>query len=184
MHLHATCSKTRMTRCYLGREALPGEVLEGETTEDIKESSNRRRWVAFVWMLTWYIPNIALVWCGRMKRLDVRQAWRGKAGAEHHYLVYLWLRHFHHRRSWDLICPTEHVFSVTELASHSAKNNPNNIFTAIRGEVFDLTNFIPFHQRIVSVVSSKSMQQYGGLDASNIFPVQVRYIVHVRYLLY
>ena len=36
----------------LGKEALPGDVMEGETTEDIKESSSRRRWVAFVWLLT------------------------------------------------------------------------------------------------------------------------------------
>ena len=62
----------------LGKEALPGEVMEGETTEDIKESSARRRWVAFVWLLTWWCPNIFLIWCGRMKRLDVRQAWREK----------------------------------------------------------------------------------------------------------
>jgi len=153
---------------------LPGEVLEGETTEDLKESSNRRRWVAFVWMLTWFIPNVFLIWCGRMKRMDVRQAWREKLALN----IIIWFicgcAVFIIAILGNLICPTEHVFTLSELQSHSAKNSPNNIFTAIRGEVFDLTNFIPYHQRIVSVVSSKSMQAYGGVDATNIFPVQVR----------
>ncbi|QRW01556.1 cytochrome b5 [Ceratobasidium sp. AG-Ba] len=37
------------------------------------------------------------------------------------------------------ICPTEHVFSSSELASHSVTNDPNNAYVAIRVEVFDLT---------------------------------------------
>lgn len=158
----------------LGKEALPGEVLEGETTEDIKETSTRRRWVAFVWILTWWVPNPFLRWFGRMKRLDVRQAWREKLAIN----IIIWFiclcAAFIIAVLGNLICPTEHVFNISELNSHSFANNPNNVYTAIRGEVFDLTNLVAYHQRVVGVVPAKSILQYGGTRADVIFPVQVR----------
>jgi chitin synthase len=163
----------------LGKEALPGDtlVLEGETTEDIKETSTRRRWVAFVWFLTWWVPNPFLRWFGRMKRLDVRQAWREKLAIN----IIIWFicgcTAFVIAVLGNLICPTEHVFSISELNSHSFANNANNVYTAIRGEVFDLTNLVALHQRTVSVVSSKSILQYGGTKADAIFPVQVCLVV-------
>lgn len=156
----------------LGKEALPGEILEGETTEQIKESSNRRRWVAFVWMLTWWCPNFLLTHVGRMKRLDVRQAWREKLALN----MLIWLSccgaAFVIAILGQLICPTEHVFSTSELQSHNKDSN-SGMYTAIRGEVFDLSSIIPFHQRAVSVVNTKLLENYAGEDASNLFPVQV-----------
>ncbi|KAF7973093.1 hypothetical protein HWV62_16302, partial [Athelia sp. TMB] len=62
----------------LDKEALPGEIQEGETTEVVKETSNRRKWVALCWALTFYVPNVLLKHIGRMKRIDVQQAWREK----------------------------------------------------------------------------------------------------------
>jgi chitin synthase len=38
-----------------------------------------------------------------------------------------------------VICPTEHIFSSLVLSSHFYSNSPNNVYTAICGEVFDLT---------------------------------------------
>jgi chitin synthase len=73
----------------------------------------------------------------------------------------------------DLICPTEHVFSTSELASHSVENSPNNVFVSIRGEVFDLTQVAETHNRIVPVVTKKSVLKYGGTSADDLFPVQV-----------
>ncbi|KAI6120169.1 glycosyltransferase family 2 protein [Pisolithus croceorrhizus] len=98
----------------------------------------RRRWVLLCWMLTWWIPSPFLKWFGRMKREDVRQAVEGK-----------------------------HVFSTSELASHSYQSNPNNVYTSIRGRM------AATHQRVVSVVPTKSVLQYGGMAADAIFPVQV-----------
>lgn len=72
-----------------------------------------------------------------------------------------------------LICPTEHVFSTSELQSHSSTNSPNNVYTSIRGEVFDLTEIAAQHQRVVNVVPEKSLLKYGGVAADDIFPVQV-----------
>ena len=40
------------------KEALAGEIQEGETTEVLKETSARRRWVALRWILgTWWVPR-------------------------------------------------------------------------------------------------------------------------------
>lgn len=155
------------------KETLPGEILEGETTEIVKESSARRRWVMLCWMLTWWIPSPFLKWFGRMKREDVRQAWREKLALN----MVIWLicacAVFVIAVLGLVICPTQHVFSTSELASHSYQNNPNNVYTSIRGEVFDLTAVAATHQRVVSVVSTKSVLQYGGMASDAIFPVQV-----------
>jgi chitin synthase len=67
------------------------------------------------------------------------------------------------------------VFSTSELASHSSEGNPNNVYVAIRGEVFDLTQVSQTHLRIVPVVPQKSMLTYGGTIADDLFPVQVNF---------
>ncbi|KAF8121855.1 hypothetical protein EV363DRAFT_1559012 [Boletus edulis] len=122
----------------IAKEALAGEIMENETTGVIKETSARRRWVLLCWLLTWWIPSIFLKWFGRMKREDVRQAWREKFALN----VIIWFicacAVFVIAVLGVVICPTEHVFSTSELASHSFSNSANNVYTAIRGEVFDL----------------------------------------------
>ena len=50
------------THCaLLEKEALAGEIQEGETTEMLKESSARCRWVALYWIRTWWCPSFC---CG------------------------------------------------------------------------------------------------------------------------
>ncbi|KAJ7473492.1 glycosyltransferase family 2 protein [Mycena latifolia] len=158
----------------LDKDALAGEIQEGETVEVLKESSARRRWVTLCWILTWWVPNPCLTYCGRMKRLDVRQAWREKLALN----LLIWFMcactAFVIVFLARLICPTEHVFSKSELASHSYTFSPNNVYTAVRGEVFDLNTITSLHSRIVSVVPAKTiLKTYGGGLADDIFPVQV-----------
>ncbi|KAJ7265999.1 glycosyltransferase family 2 protein [Mycena haematopus] len=157
----------------LAKDALAGEIQDGETTEVYKESSNRRRWTFLCRLLTWWIPDIALVYCGRMKRSDVRQAWREKLALN----LLIWFicacMAFVIVALGRLICPTEHVFSPNELASHSFAFSPNNVYTSVRGEVFDLNTITALHERTVSVVPSKTiLKTYGGTSADSIFPVQ------------
>ncbi|KZV99016.1 glycosyltransferase family 2 protein [Exidia glandulosa HHB12029] len=157
----------------LDKEALPGEVMEGEVTEEIHDTSARRRWLAVVWLLTWWLPTPFLTWFGRMKRLDVRQAWREKLAIN----IIIWFMCgctiFVIAVLGNLICPREYVFNADELSSHSVENNPNHVYTAIRGEVFDLTTIADMHQAIVPVVAKKPILKYGGQDISRLFPVQV-----------
>lgn len=59
----------------IAKEALAGEIMEGETTEAAKETLAHRRCVLVCWPLSWWMPSIYLGWFGRMKHEDVRQAW-------------------------------------------------------------------------------------------------------------
>lgn len=160
-------------RGMMNKEPLAGEIMEGETTEVLKESSARRRWVALCWILTWWIPNFVLSGVGRMKRIDIRQAWREKLAIN--LLIWficactIFVIVFLH----DIICPKEYVFSTNELASHNFNNDPGNVLVSIRGEVFDLTAIAERHYRTIGVIPTKSILQYGGKDANNLFPVQV-----------
>ncbi|KAF9235745.1 P-loop containing nucleoside triphosphate hydrolase protein [Melanogaster broomeanus] len=153
------------------KEALAGEIMENETTEVVKETSARRRWVTLCWMLTWWIPSPFLKWFGRMKREDVRQAWREKLALNMVTWFICGCAIFVIAILGMVICLAQHVFSTSELASHSYQNSPNNVYTSIRGEVFDLTQIAATHQRVVSVVPTKSVLQYGGTAADNLFPV-------------
>ncbi|OBZ76091.1 Chitin synthase 8 [Grifola frondosa] len=157
----------------LDKEALAGEIQEGEVAEVLKESSARRRWVALCWMLTFWCPTFLLRYVGRMKRIDIQQAWREKLALNMIIWFVCGCAVFVIAIISPIICPTEHVFNAAELASHSFNLNPNNVYTSIRGEVFDLTAIAETHERIVSVVPSKSILKYGGTSSDNIFPVQV-----------
>ena len=105
--------------------------------------------------------------------MDVRQAWREKLALN----LVIWFvcacAIFVIAVLGILICPTEHVFNTSELAAHSSTLSPNNVYTSIRGEVFDLTTLVATHERVVGVVPAKSILTYGGEAADGIFPVQV-----------
>jgi chitin synthase len=103
----------------IAREALAGEIMENETTEVVKETSARRRWVLLCWLLTWWIPSIFLKQFGRMKRQDIRQAWREKLALNFIIWFFCACAVFVIAILGLVICPTEHVFSTSELASHS-----------------------------------------------------------------
>ncbi|KAG8895612.1 hypothetical protein FRB99_000429, partial [Tulasnella sp. 403] len=156
------------------KEPLPGEVMEGEVAEEIKDTAARRRWVALCWMLTFWLPTPALTYIGRMKRMDIRQAWREKLAIN----IIIWFvcacATFVIVVLANLICPTQHVFNSSELAAHSTTGSfPNQLFTAVRGEVFDLTKLSDYHFARVPVVQKKTLQAYAGEDATALFPVQV-----------
>ncbi len=49
-----------------------------EEVDELPVSGSRKRWMALVWLLTFYIPDFLIRAVGRMKRKDVRTAWREK----------------------------------------------------------------------------------------------------------
>lgn len=61
----------------LDAAGVPQET-EGATVEEVASSRGRRFWVAMVWCLTFWCPSVCLKHLGRMKRPDVRMAWREK----------------------------------------------------------------------------------------------------------
>ncbi|OAD77723.1 glycosyltransferase family 2 protein, partial [Phycomyces blakesleeanus NRRL 1555(-)] len=147
-----------------------GETGNGSSPQEAEQVSVvRKRWVWFVWAMTWWVPSPCLQWCGRMKRADVRLAWREKLTLC--MIIFLmsgfiiWFLVFFGK----LVCPHQDVFSQSELQAHNTKKSA---YVAIHGEVFDLTKFAPHHWAS-DVISTQSVLAYAGTDVSDLFPVQV-----------
>ena len=122
------------------KEALDAKAAaEAETVEVVKVTPARRKWVALVWMLTWWVPSPFLNWFGGMKRPDIRQAWREKLAIN----LIIWFvcgcAIFVIAVLGNLICPTQYVFSQGEISQQSYNNNPDKEYVSIRGEVFDVS---------------------------------------------
>ncbi|KAI8375638.1 chitin synthase-domain-containing protein [Choanephora cucurbitarum] len=142
---------------------------DNATEENPKSmTAGRKRWLCFVWALTFWIPDFCLIKCGRMKRKDVRVAWREKVALCSLILLgcafIIWFLVFFA----DLICPSQKVYSENELTSH---NSDTDGYISIRGEVFKLSDFASHHYP--GVVSIGSVLQYVGKDVTSLFPVQV-----------
>lgn len=161
------------------KEPLAGEIQEGETAEVFKETSARRRWVVLCWILTFWVPGFLLSSLGRMKRPDVRQAWREKLAINMLIWFICGCAIFVIAILGDLICPKEHVYNQGELSTHSKDGNANSVFVAIRGEVFNLNTISEAHLRTVGVVPVDALMDYGGGEADNLFPVQVSDLVSI-----
>ncbi|TIB15854.1 hypothetical protein E3P92_01552 [Wallemia ichthyophaga] len=146
---------------------------DSETQEEVRESGVRKRWVAFCWLLTWYVPSPFLKWFGRMKRQDVRQAWREKLAIN----IIIWFvcacAIFVIAILGPVICPTQRVYSQNEISAHTHESQPDHTFVSIRGEVMDLTKMHDAHRGAVSVIDDRLFWNYGGQDVSNLLPVQV-----------
>ncbi|KAG9245249.1 putative chitin synthase 8 [Calycina marina] len=154
---------TREQMAEKGNEKTMVEV------EEIKTSGSRKRWMAFVWLFTWWVPDFLIKWIGRMPRKDVRIAWREKLAIN----MMIWLSclfaAFFVIIFPKLICPTQNVFSAAELTSYNGEDAA--AYVAIRGQVFDLSSFAPSHYP--SIIPQKSILEYAGLDATALFPIQL-----------
>ncbi|EGP90005.1 CHS5 chitin synthase, class V [Zymoseptoria tritici IPO323] len=153
------------------REELAEKGNEVTTTpiEERPKSASRVRWLVLVYVLTWWCPDWAIRIIGRMPRQDIRMAWREKVAIN--FIIWLSCAFvvFFMVGFPRIICPTQHVFSPSELTSYDGKNS--DAYVAIRGNVFDLGAFIPQHYP--SIVPASALEKYAGTDATNLFPVQV-----------
>ncbi|KAL2047445.1 hypothetical protein ABVK25_011517 [Lepraria finkii] len=150
--------------------AEKGNKKNMEEVDTVPVSGSRKRWLAVVYLLTFFIPDFLIKWIGRMKRKDIRMAWREKLAIN----LLIWFScgfvTFFIVIFPRLICPTQHVFSAAELSNHDGKNGHDS-YVAIRGEVFDLGAFIPTHYP--NIIKPQALQKYAGIDATDLFPVQV-----------
>ena len=156
--------ETREQMAEKGNEKKMVEV------DEVVVSGSRKRWLALVYLLTWYLPDFLIKSVGRIKRKDVRTAWREKLAIN----LLIWLSCgfvvFFIVVFPQLICPTQHVYSAQELTTYNGKGKVGS-YIAIRGVVFDLGAFMPNHYP--SIVPQASLEKYAGIDATDLFPVQV-----------
>lgn len=161
-----------MFRNFETREQMAEKGNQKKLVEvdDVVTSGSRKRWLFVVWLLTFYIPDFTVKLIGRIKRPDVRIAWREKFAINlliwFSCLFIVFFIFFFPR----LICPTQNVFSQQELSSHNGKSS-NTAYVAIRGWVFDLGDFIPNHYP--QIIPDAALMKYAGVDATALFPVQV-----------
>jgi chitin synthase len=59
-----------------GSKTADGKKME--VVDKQKVSGSRKRWLFFVWLLTFWMPSFLIRWIVRTTRKDVREAWREK----------------------------------------------------------------------------------------------------------
>ncbi|KAI1339488.1 class V chitin synthase [Xylariaceae sp. FL0016] len=138
--------------------------------EEYRDKPSRKRWVFVVYLLTWFVPDFLIRWIGRMPRKDVRMAWREKLAINFIIWFSCAFAAFFIVGFPMLICPKQYVYSSDELSKYDGKDG-NSAYASIRGQVFDIGEFASVHYP--PYLPTKQLTQYGGLDITSLFPVQV-----------
>jgi chitin synthase len=139
--------------------------------EEVPTSRSRRFWLFIVWATTWWIPSFCLSSIGRMKRPDIRLAWREKVTI--FFLIFLMnaIVVFYIVEFGRLLCPDfDKAWSLNEVAQHTGKND---YWVAIQGQVYDITNFIQRQHSDISGEPSNAqdtLEALAGQDLTNYFP--------------
>ncbi|KAK7207016.1 chitin synthase [Myxozyma melibiosi] len=141
----------------------------GRVIEVRPKTRTRKIWTAITWLLTFWIPSFCLNWVGRMKRPDVRMAWREKVAicilivflnaALIFYMVGLRL----------ILCPDyDDAYSAEEVSYHTTSND---FYVSIHGKVYDISKFWKLQHSDNGVdTTTSTMEVFAGLDLSNYFP--------------
>ncbi|KAI5300601.1 hypothetical protein KEM55_006278, partial [Ascosphaera atra] len=152
--------------------AEKGNEKKMEEVDELPVSGSRKRWLFIVSMMTWFVPDWAVRVIGKMKRPDIRLAWREKFAINLLIWLFCAVAIFYIIGFPLALCPTQHVYSSGELTDHNGKNGADS-FVSLRGRVFDLGKFAPHHYVVDSVIPKKQIMNYAGKDVTGLFPVQV-----------
>jgi chitin synthase len=139
--------------------------------EEVPSSGTRRVWLWLVWMVTGFIPTLFLSSIGRMKRPDIRIAWREKVTI--FFLIFLLncAIIFYIVEFGRLLCPNfDKAWSVEEVGLHTGEND---FWVAIQGSVYDISSFINGDHSDISGVPSNganTLEFVAGQDLTYYFP--------------
>jgi chitin synthase len=133
-------------------------------------TAGRRLWAGFVWAMTFWIPSFVLRYVGRMKRPDVRLAWREKVVLVALILLFNGVVCFYIIAFGDLLCPNkDKVWNEKEVGWHTTSND---FFVSIHGRVYDISKF--YRQQHSDITgedtSASNMEQFAGLGLDAYFP--------------
>ncbi|KAL2130322.1 hypothetical protein VTI74DRAFT_6594 [Chaetomium olivicolor] len=149
---------------------LDAELAEGKKIEEQPISAGRRAWVILVWALTFWIPSPLLRYVGRMKRPDVRMAWREKLVlcffiAILNGIIVFWIIFF-----GRILCPNyDKAWSRREVRNHQGADD---FWVSVHGKVYDITKFWKLEHGTPAYQSTRdAMEPLGGLDMDNYFIV-------------
>ena len=147
---------------------LDADLAKGKHVEEHPITTSRKIWVAFVWALTFWIPSPLLRYIGRMKRPDVRMAWREKFVLC--FLIFLlnaiivfWIIFF-----GRLLCPNfDKVWTQEEVATHTGEDD---FWVSIHGKIYDISTFWRLqHSDNNFDTTSDVMKPFAGLNLDGYF---------------
>ncbi len=131
-------------------------------------STTRRIWVACTWALTFWIPSFLLRFVGRMKRPDVRMAWREKLVLFMFILFLNALIVFYIIQFGRLLCPNfDRAWNQKEVGYHQGDSD---FWVSIHGKVYDITKFWRLQHSDTNIkVTATNMQPFAGLNLDAYF---------------
>ncbi|KAJ1861130.1 hypothetical protein LPJ73_001112 [Coemansia sp. RSA 2703] len=162
-------------RQSMGGTGGDGNVEKGthEHVEDVEITRSRRLWVAFTWLTTFWLPSPVLSVVGRMKRPDVRMAWREKF-AICVIIVFMWaLLLFIIIGLGLILCPRQYVWTQDDISN---LNTAKKSYMSVRGNVYDITDFMKqnTHGDAFNRARSDQLAMYAGNDVNASFPITAR----------
>ncbi|KAF9477858.1 chitin synthase [Pholiota conissans] len=108
--------------------------------EELPTTSARKWWLRLVWLTTWPVPSYLLRVLGRMKRPDVRLAWREKVTIFWLIFIFNAIVVFYIVEFGRLLCPNfDKAWSLNELNQHQGDSD---FWVGVQGVVYDVSNFI------------------------------------------
>ena len=148
---------------------LDPEFGEPKRIEKESITLSRRIWSGIVFALTFWIPSFLLRYVGRMKRPDVRMAWREKVILFIIICLFNALVVFYIVAFGALLCPNkDKAWNENQLSWHQ---DNNNFFVGIHGKVYDISKFWRIQHSDTSIeTTSSNMQPFGGQILDAYFP--------------
>jgi chitin synthase len=126
-------------------------------------SFGRRVWISFVWALTFMVPSLALRFIGRMKRPDVRMAWREKVVLV--FLIFLLNATvvFYIIEFGRLLCPNwDKAWNQKEVGFHQGDKD---FWVSIHGKVYDISKFWKLQHSDTDIeTNAANMQPFAGMN--------------------
>ncbi|KAK3353171.1 putative chitin synthase 6 [Lasiosphaeria hispida] len=148
--------------------SLEPDLAKGKKLEQQTATASRRIWVAFVWALTFWIPSPLLHYIGRMKRPDVRMAWREKFVlcaliVFLNAMIVFWIIFF-----GRIICPNfDKAWTQKEVATHQGEDD---FWVSLRGNVYDISSFWRLQHSDNGIdTTSDLMMPFAGLNLDGYF---------------
>lgn len=138
--------------------------------EEYHMSKVRRAWVAFVWGVTFWIPSFALQHLGRMKRPDVRMAWREKLVLVALITLMNGVVLFYIVEFGRLLCPNlDKAWNNQQVSTHQGLDD---FYVSVRGNVYDISKFIKVNHGITGAQATpEAMEPLAGLNLDVLFPI-------------
>ncbi|KAF1811637.1 chitin synthase [Eremomyces bilateralis CBS 781.70] len=142
---------------------LDAELGQNRVVEARPITAGRRFWVGLVWALTFWIPSPALRYIGRMKRPDVRLAWREKVVLMFIIFLLNGIVVFYIIQFGKLLCPNwNKAWDKKEVGYHQGDDD---FWVSHAGKVYDLSKFWRIQHSDTAIETTKdNMQPFGGVN--------------------